>query len=131
MHLIRCKDQKRQTLDEFYSELGRSDRFVDQNIGGAMLDLIARLRALPGEQQLFGLTSHYRLCLLDEDDYTAPWRVIISAVDRRDYSIQYLMPVRLAPWPNASVRGEARSIEAAVEMIIIAMEKSEGWVQKA
>jgi hypothetical protein len=53
-----------------------------------------------------------------------------SALDKRNYFVEYLMPQRVAPWPNAYVRGEARSEDSAVQMIVAAIEKSEGWVAK-
>jgi hypothetical protein len=127
MRLTRCKDQKSATLDEFYTEISEQDT---RECGKAMLDLIARLRALPDEKHVFGLTSLLRLCLLAEDTYKSPWFVIISALDKRNYFIEYRMPDDIAPWPDAFVRGKARSEDDAVRMIITAMEKSGGWSQK-
>jgi hypothetical protein len=128
MHLTRSQDQKSKTLDEFYAELHQSESHVDREGGGAILDLIARLRALPNDLVVYGLTSHNRLCLLAEDTYQSPWFVIISALDRRNYFIEYLMPKAIAPWKQgAYVRGEARSEDDAVKMIAIAIEQSEGW----
>lgn len=126
MQLTRCQDQKRKTLEEFYT----STDPVCQEGCKAMLDLIARLRALPDERLVYGLTSLYRLCLLAEDTWKSPWFVIISALDKRNYHVEYLMPERAAPWPRAYVRGEARSEDEALQMIMTAMEKSEGWRQK-
>jgi hypothetical protein len=128
MHLVRCSDQKSATLDSFYAELTTSENTVTREIGKTMLDLITRLRALPDERRVYGLTSHYRLCLLAEDSYTSPWFVIVSTLDNRNFTVEYLMPESVAPWPSgAYVRGEARSEEDAVQMIVTAMEKSEGW----
>lgn len=129
MHLTRCQDQKRQTLEEFYTEPAQSAEPVSREGGEAMLDLLARLRALPDERRVYGLTSLYRLCLLAQDTWKSPWFVIVSALDKQNYHIEYLMPERDAPWPHAYVRGEARSEDEAVRMILIAMEKSEGWKQ--
>jgi hypothetical protein len=53
--------------------------------------------------------------------------VIVVAVDPTSYFIEYLMPAAAAPWPDARVQGEARSEDEAVRMILIAMERSEGW----
>ena len=130
MHLTRCQDQKRQTLEEFYTEPAQSEAPVSREGGETMLELLAALRALPDERWVFGLTSHYRLCLLAQDTSRSPWFVIISALDQRNYFIEYLMPASVAPWPHAYVRGEARSEEEAVNMILAAMEESEGWDQK-
>lgn len=127
MHLTGCQDQKSQTLDEFYAEVSQQESVVCREGGRAMLDIIACLRALPDERRLFGLTSHHRLCLLAQDTYLSPWFVIISALDRRNYYVEYLMPDRIAPWPHAYVKGEARSEDEAVQMIVTAIERSEGW----
>jgi hypothetical protein len=115
-------------IEEFYQVL------VDQATGRypiematAMLALIAALRALPDEREVWCLTSHNRLCLLTERDYRTPWYVIIDALDTRNYTVEYLMPAEGAPWPNAYVRGEARSTEAALKMVVIAMSRCEGW----
>ena len=127
MHLTRCKDQKPETLDHFYGEAAASHEPITRNGGEVMLDWIVRLRALPNERRVYGLTSHYRLCLLAEDSYTSPWFVIISAFDGRNFYVEYLMPEREAPWQHAYVRGEARLVEDAVRMVFTAMDKSGGW----
>ncbi len=92
-----------------------------------MLDLIARLRALPDTHHVFGLTSLEHLCLLAQDMYQSPWYVRIGALDHTSYFIEYLMPSTLAPWPAANVRGEAHSEDEAIQMILIAMDRSGGW----
>jgi hypothetical protein len=130
MHLSHCQDQKSQTLEEFYYEISQQDSVMSREGGAAMLGILARLRGLPDERRVYGLTSHHRLCLLSEDTYRSPWFVIISALNNRNYYIEYLMPPHVAPWPHARVRGEAESEDQAVEMILTAMEMSEGWSQK-
>ena len=127
MHLTRCKDQKSKTLDEFYSEMRQPDGSGTSERGKAMLALLTRLRALSDGRRVYGLTSLYRLCLLADDSWQTPWFVIVSALGTRNYYVEYLMPERAAPWPRAYVRGEARSEDEAVQMILTAMDKSEGW----
>jgi hypothetical protein len=126
MELERCKDQPSKTLDEFYEQLATSDDESARASGNSMLALIARLRALPDERCVWGLTSLHRLCLLAHDTYKSPWFVIVAAVSDR-YFIEYLMPAAVAPWPEARVQGEAGSEDEAIRMILIAMERSEGW----
>jgi hypothetical protein len=92
-----------------------------------MLSLLARLRALHDPRQIWGLTSNDHLCLLARNDPTSPRFVTIAATNTRHYFIEYLMPQRLAPWPNAIVCGEAHTEDTALQMILTAMEKSEGW----
>jgi len=125
MYLTRSQDQKGKTLDEFYAEIARSDNPIDRDSGTAMLDLLARLRELPDERRVYGLTSHYRLCLLAAD--RSPWFVIVSALDKGNYFIEYRMAESAALGPHASVKGKAHSESEAVRMILMAMEKSEGW----
>lgn len=126
MHLTRCQDQKRQTLEEFYCD-ARDGHPESYEGGQAMLDLIERLRALPDERRLYGLTSLYNLCLLAQDTYTSPWYVRFIAASKQHYVIECLMPESEAPWPNAYIKGIATSEDEAVEMILVAMEKSGGW----
>ena len=95
MHLIGCQDQKEQHLDAFYTEVTQWDQAVSREIGKVMLSLVARLRALPDERRVFGLTSHLRLCLLAEDTWKSSWYVIVSALDSRNYTVEYLMPQAL------------------------------------
>lgn len=50
MRLVRCQDQKYQTLDDFYQELADEKENDDIREGAmAMQRLIARLRALSDE----------------------------------------------------------------------------------
>lgn len=124
MQLERCSDQRSQTLDEFYEDIAKGE-YPDR--GKAMLDLIARLRALPDTRRLFGLTSLDDLCLLAQDTYLSPWYVRIAVLSHTSYFIEYLMPAAVAPWPGAQVRGEAHSEDETVEMVLTAMERSGGW----
>jgi hypothetical protein len=131
MILERCRDQKSTTLDEFYGELAGGSSHVTREGGAAMLKLIAALRAQHDDRRVWGLTSNYRLCLLAEDTYTSPWYVIVSALDQRNLFVEYLMPRRDAPWDRAYVKGEARSVDEAVHLVLIAMDRCEGWKSRA
>ncbi len=130
MSLERCKDQKSGTLDEFYSIWAEDDYPPSQEAARAMLDLISRLRSLPDERRVFGFIQLHWLWLLAEDTMDSPWFVRFVASDKHNYYVEYLMPKAVAPWPDAYVRGEAYSEDQAVKMILIAMEKSEGWVKR-
>lgn len=127
MKLTRCHDQNKQTLEEFYTELSHHENVVCREGSKAILDLLPRLRALQNQYQVFGLTSHLRLCLLAQDTHQSPWYVIISALDKRNFSVEYLLPSHACPWPRAYVRGETGSEDEAVQMIEIAIQNSEGW----
>ena len=127
MQLERCGAQRSGALDEYYAKLTTHDTEVDRSCGATMLDLIGRLRGLDKPNRAWGLTSVHRLCLLAQDDWKSPWYVIVSALDRRNYWIEYLLPQDLAPWPDSYVRREARSEDEALHMIVAAIEKSGGW----
>ncbi len=101
MQLTRCKDQDYDTLEEEYGKLAYGDDAFNRGRGTAMLGVIARLRALPGDKPVFGLTSHRRLVLLAEDSHQSPWFVIVSALDTCNYAIEALLPEWAAPWPVA------------------------------
>jgi hypothetical protein len=128
MSLIRCQDQKSQSLEDFYTELSQQDDVAFRKSGKAMLELLGRLQDLPIEESLYGLTSHNRLCLLAEDEYSAACFIRISALDEQNYAIEYLMPERISPWPYAYVRGETDSLEKAIEMLLTGIKRSEGWI---
>lgn len=124
------------TLDEFYADIAAHGTAIGSRTGSAMLSLIKRLRKLPDDRQVWGLTSLSRLCLLAQDeifknDVFVPWYVVVVAGGMNEYYVEYLMPEDIAPWPNAYVRGEARSEDEAVEMILTAMERSGGWPKSA
>ena len=123
MRLDKCTEQGTQTLEGFYAEVVAHD----PSTGQAMLDLIAQLRSLDHPNRVWGLTSHTRLILLAQDDFRTPWYVIAYAISKRNYTVEYLMPASVAPWQSAHVRGEARSVDEAVKMIVTAMERSGGW----
>jgi hypothetical protein len=114
-------------MEQFYGDAARHDDEFVRARAERMIHLIARLRALPDDRCAFGLTSHMALCLLALDDFRSPRYVIVEALDRRSYSVEYLMPQTSAPWRGARVRGEARSDDEAVQMIVVAMDRSGGW----
>lgn len=128
MQLTQCRDQKRPpTLEAYFAELGDSIAPSMRAACRVMQDLVVRLRALPNDWCVYGLTSHYRLCLLSVDSYDSPWWVTIAALNAQSIAVDYLVPAHMAPWPGARTCGQAQSTEAAVSMIQIAMEASGGW----
>lgn len=128
MRLARCKDQAKAPLDQFFEELTLQEDYAGRDGAKAMLGLISRLRASDCPHRVYGLTSHDRLCLLAEDSYASSWFVIVSALDSNNYRVEYRMPDRLSPWPEAYVTGESHSEDGALRMVLIAMERSEGWL---
>ena len=92
-----------------------------------MLDLFAALQACSDARQAWGLTSHAELYLLSSDASSSPWYVKVFAPSYGGYRIEYLMPAEIAPWPQAWVRGEAATVDDAVRMLGVAMDRSGGW----
>jgi len=125
VQLVRCREQRQQTLDEFYEELLRSSNFIAKDCGKAMLDLIGALRAWPESWKLWGQTDGYHLCLRPEDKL-GPWLVRLLG-HGKEYVIDYRMADKDAPWPGAIVSGEAKSLAEAIDRVRIAIDRSGGW----
>jgi hypothetical protein len=126
MRLVHCKDQIQLPMEQFYGDATRhEDEFV-RTRAELMINLIARLRALPDDRCVWGLTSHMALCLLSQDDCISPRYVVVEPLDQRCYFVEYLMPRTSVPWRGAYVRGEARSEDEAVQMVVTALDRSGG-----
>ncbi len=94
-------------------------------IGKDMLALISVINELFPKTNLFGMTSHYRLVVLENDDAFA-WFIIISAVAGQ-FHFSYLLPQEKAPWQNAYVTGTANSLKEVKRFLLIAMRECKGW----
>lgn len=127
MPIKRNSDQKRLTLEQFYIELSETSTNSYVDVGKRMIQLIKMINETFKETELWGLTSHARLVIQSEDDWTSKWYVIIASIGTDDYYFEYLMPKDKQPWKNAMVRGEAKSLEEARKFLLIAMKESEGW----
>ncbi len=127
MPIKRSSDQKSMTLEEFYLEFSEksSNSYVD--VGKKMLQMVELINNTFKDTLLWGLTSHARLVIQAEDNWGADWYVIISNIGTEEYYFEYLLPDEEKPWPNATVRGEAKNLEEAKNYLIIAMYKSKGW----
>jgi len=125
MPIIRCSDQKGQSLEEFYSEKRTHKDSLE--IANVMLSIIDLLNREFSNTTIFGLTSIYHLNLLAHNSYQTDWYVSIIALDERNYHIEYLMPENKRPWSYAKVKGDAKSLEEAMKFISIGMYESNGW----
>lgn len=67
MPIIRCKDQKRQTLEEYYNEWVSEKNQVAADIGKSMLKIIDLINDTFLETKIYGLTSHAHLLLFSQD----------------------------------------------------------------
>jgi hypothetical protein len=126
MKLERCRDQPSKALDEFYGSLAASDHPESKSTGEAMLALLARLRMLDDPRQVWGLTSHYRLCLLARNTYQSPWYVIIIAISETLFAIEQFVGDH-----QDYERVQVGSLDAAVTAILRAMDQSCGWAGEA
>jgi hypothetical protein len=126
MNLSRCKDQSG-SLEDFYSNLVETWS-LGNDISSTMLSLIQALSANEDKRTAWGLTSHYKLCLLSQNRSDSDWYVRIIAADKKNYLIECLIPEELAPWPHAYAQGWATSEQEAVHMILSAMTYSKGWL---
>ena len=130
MQVTRRQGDNTETIDDHYGKLLRSPNDLQRVFGQTMLDLIGRLRSVSDDRHVFVMTSMDQLLLMAKPEGSAggsPWFVRIWALDKRNYRIEYLMPKPLAPWPWARVHGNASSEDEAVQMVLTAMERSEGW----
>ncbi|MDM5326717.1 hypothetical protein [Neobacillus sp. CF12] len=116
MPLESCKDQKSQTLIEFYTELSNRDGPPWNKIGNAMLKFIQMINEIFKETKIFGLTSHANLNLLSKNEYTSTWHVSIQASVLEGYHISH-----------KDVKLFAKDIIEAKEHLLNAMIKSNGW----
>lgn len=118
----RCKDQRSETLEEFYRGLGQDPEV--RPISDRMLSLLSRLEEALAGRPVWGLTSHAHLWLLNQDDsYSTGW-VSISPPWPEAYQ------VTVGYWqasPRRWVERLARSEEEAVRMTLAAMRHSGGW----
>ncbi len=128
MPIIRSSDQKNKTLEEFYEEL-KSDEAtsVENEIGESMLSFISMVNQTFTETQLYGLTSHYSLVIRPTDNWEDDRFVTVSSGWNKTFQIEYKMTEGQSPWQYAVVKGQANTIQEAIDYLIIAMTESEGW----
>lgn len=133
MPLIRCSEQKRLTLEEFYKEFipNKIETFAD--VGTPMLNVLKLINDTFKETTIYGLTSHSTLLLLNRDSSLSPWFVALNGLktslngQSNEYYIEYLMTSDKQPWPDAIVKGSTTSLDELRMYIIIAMNESKGW----
>ena len=128
MPLIRCKEQKRQTLEEFYKEWASSDNSISSDLGKAMLRVIEKINQTFVETTIFGGTSHAHLLLFATENNDADWYVAIIA-NSDEYHIEYRMPKDKQPWKDATVKGATKSLSEFIDYVIIAMTESGAWTE--
>ncbi len=125
MPIIRCSDQTRKTLREFYSDI--TDGENPMIMGEYMISILDKLDEFFIETKIYGLTSLYFLNLLSHDTYKSDWYVQFIVSNNNEVRVEYLIPQSKQPWPHAMIKGETKSIEEGVKYILIAMKESGGW----
>jgi uncharacterized protein YjgD (DUF1641 family) len=126
MPTIRCSEQKRLTLDEFYKEFIPDKVKTFADVGTPMLNVLKLLDETFKETKIYGLTSHATLLLLNEDSSLSPWFVALNGLED-EYYIEYAMTPDKQPWTNAKVKGGTKSLAEPKKLIVIAMTESGGW----
>lgn len=128
MPLIRCSEQKRQTLEEFYTEFipDKVKTFADG--GTPMLKVLQLINETFKETTIYGLTSHATLILLNGNSSLSPWFVALNGPED-EYFIEYMMAPEKAPWPHAKIKGSTKSLDELKKYIVIAMIESKGWCE--
>jgi hypothetical protein len=114
-------------IEELYLEFlnESNDNFHIDNYSN-YIDLINLINSLFQETNIWCLTSHRRLVLMNTDDWQSNWFVII-AVSSSEFYFEYLIPTEVSPWKNAYVKGVAKSLEEAKIYLLTSMKESQGW----
>lgn len=126
MPILRCFEQNRQTLEEFYQEWSTSIEPSSISIGKAMLQILEKINHTFLGLDIYGSTSHAHLILHSTNTNDSDWYVsIIAMLD--EFHIEYKLPRHKAPWPDATTKGATKSLEEFMKYLVIAMKESEGW----
>ena len=105
-------------LRESYREF--SERGIDElhQVATKMLELLPFVEEICMPVDVWATTSHTMLCLLAADDFMSPCYVMISASSLVDgYDIRYIKPASETSWPDVAVKGYARSMVDASQMV--------------
>lgn len=87
MPISRSSDQKGQTLEESYCGLLKEKNQFWVDFGESMLAFLSLINEIFKTTQLWGLTSHERLVIQAEDNWEAPWYVVV-AVSSKLYTFE-------------------------------------------
>ena len=121
------------TLEDFFKSLIPNNIETFANIGSPMLIVLDIINGFFKETEIYGLTSHGTLLLLNKNSSLSPWFVSIKGIktnpnnERNEYQIEYLMTKDKQIWENTTVSGTTTSLDKLKKLIIIAMTESEGW----
>ena len=95
-----------------------------------MLGLIARLKEVPLDAEIYAVISMNSLVLMTEPDAMAmDWWVRVECIQwaRPAFRIFALIPEEMAPWPNAYAYTEVYSLADAVDKVTIGIKYCGAW----
>ncbi len=128
--LANTKQNKRKKLngiEEYYLDISKDkSNSVWCERGKNMLKFVEMLNENFKKTKIWGLTSHSRLILQNEDNWDSKWFVIIEALGN-EYYFEYLITDDKKPWENATVKGVTRNLVDAKKYLLISMKDSGGW----
>ncbi|WP_299099662.1 hypothetical protein [uncultured Winogradskyella sp.] len=128
--LANTKQNKRKRLngiEEYYLDISKDkSNSVWSERGKNMLKFVEMLNENFKKTKIWGLTSHSRLILQNEDKWDSKWFVIIEALGH-EYYFEYLITDDKKPWKNATVKGVTRNLVDAKKYLLISMNESGGW----
>ena len=127
MPIIRCESQRKhgEGLLERYRGYLAGDSKDFKLLAETMISWVERLNEEFPVIDIFGLTSHERLVLIPQDDWTLDWYVIIFGVKGR-YQIEYLLPQENV-LQNEYFKMKTDDFEEAIRMTKLGMKNSKGW----
>jgi hypothetical protein len=128
MPLLRVSSPGSKGLTEFYSDLANlPEPNYYRRVGEQMLELLPLLEEAFADTEVWWLTSHEILWLMDRNVREAPVYVTLRALGWDGFIVRYFLPDEEAPWPDAVLEGNARTPPEAVWMVQEAMRRSAGW----
>jgi hypothetical protein len=132
MPIHTSQSQGGDTVDrrDFYRRIAATaSSSVDSAGAEAMIRLIDRLDSEFPTTDIWLLTSHYTLVLMDVPTYDeGEWLVSIQTILGDEHYLSYRMPQGVSPFPRATeVHTTAIGLDQAIAFIRIAMIASGGW----
>jgi hypothetical protein len=113
------------SLHAFYRKLAGLPKVNRLSKSGAqMLELLPLVAEACADLDLWGVTSHERLCLRGANEYESPWLVIIEPIPGDGFDVRFRLPDDEAPWPGAMVWGHAHTKEDAGAMVRVGVARS-------
>lgn len=129
MPIIRCSEQKTQTLEDFYKEFIPKPEDAFGDAGTPMLEVLEFLNVCFKNTVIYGLTSHSHLLLFNNNKSEDYYVSLVGYKSKyyNEFIIEYLLPSDKSPWEGAVVKGGTAELEDFKKMIIISMTESGGW----